>query len=238
MKKALIFILLICFSFDVWANIETSYQAFLELNYSYTNHPEAVLVRQQSIKNENSKKDSSDIYCLHHKKGQCVRLNSNKKTQYFFASDSGYYLYTNKLTSPLKISGAYKIEEAEIQDLLKIDFKNDYSIVEIKDELLLERQTKKSPYKFISFRIAEKDIYELAFLDNKKNPVRKLVYHAGNVDGFLCFKQIDVYNLLFNKNVSWITISIQIVDVPSSLFAVSKIKQLTERMDAILKAQP
>ena len=86
--------------------------------------------------------------------------------------------------------------------------------------------------------MAGKDVYELTFLDNKKNPVRKLVYHAGNVDGFLCFKQIGAYNLLFNKNVSWITISIQIVDVPSSLFAVSKIKQLTERMDAILKAQP
>jgi len=42
-------------------------------------------------------------------------------------------------------------------------------------------------------------------------------------------------NLLFNKNISWTTVSIQIVDVPSSLFTVSKIKQLAERMDAILK---
>lgn len=236
MKNTLIFVLIACLSFKTWASIEVAYQSFLELNYSYTNTFDSVLTKQHSIKNENTTKHSSYIYCLHHKKGQCVRLKSKTKTQYFFSTNSGYYLYTNKLKSPLKVSGAYQVEEFEIQDLLKIDFKNEYAIVEINENIItLERQTKKSPYRFISFETKEKDVYTLIFLDNKKNPIRKLVYHAGNVDGFPCFKQIDAYNLLFNKNVSWITESIQKADVPSSLFAVSKIKQLTEQMENILK---
>ncbi|MGP1438486.1 MAG: hypothetical protein ACTTKH_05380 [Treponema sp.] len=235
MKKLFIFIFTVCFSFYAEASIENAYYTFLEFNYSFVNTAESILTKQHSIKNENNKNNFSYVYCLHHKKGQCVRLITNTKTQYFFRADSGYYLYTNKLKSPLKISGAYQVEEFEIQDLLKIDFKNEYSITEINDNIILERQTKKSPYKFISFMSTSDDTYELTFLDNKKNPIRKLIYHAGNVDGVHCFKQIDAYNLLFNKNISWVTESIQKVNIPSSLFAISKIKQLAEQMDSILK---
>ena len=233
MKKAIIFFLVSCLLLKVWADVEVAYNAFLELNSSYTSFSEAILTRQHSIK----EKTDSYVYCLHHKKGQCVRLKTNAKIQYFFGSDSGYYIYTNKLKSPLKISGAYKVEEFEIQDLLKIDLKDEYAIVEITNDVItLERQTnKKSPYKFIFFQSNVDGIYELVFLDNKKNPIRKLIYHKGNVDGFHCFRQIDAYNLLFNKNISWITENIQKADVPSSLFAISKIKQLTEQMNAILK---
>ncbi len=222
------------------------YMEFLKLNALYTQIEEPLLVRQEIIKykDENTEKAKDYVYCLFHKNGQCVQIKTAKnKMQYFFASPQGYWLYTNKLKTPLKISGSYKVEEHEIQDILKIDFQNEYKIIECDDlHIVLEKVSGKSAYKFIFFEAggwkdAKEQSYSITLCDNKKNQVRRFVYHKGDVDGFTLFSQIDIYNLTFKReeHMEWHTLSVQEVSVPTSLFVFSKIKQLTEQMAHIIK---
>lgn len=215
-----------------------AYNEFLTLNGTYTDTQETVLIKQ-SISNYEAggkKKKSDTVYCLFHKNGQCVRMKTKSGIQYFFSSTQGYWVSNSKLKTPLKISGAYKIEEFEVQDILKTDFKIDYKPVGIEHNgLLLERQTKKPAYQFIVFEKKE-NAFELSFCDTKKKPVRKIVYHAGSVDGIPCFYKIDIYDLVFKKDSysSWLTEEIKKADVPSSLFNYAQIKQLTQKMESLL----
>ena len=176
---------------------------------------------------------------MFHKNGQCVRMKTKSGIQYFFSSDQGYWLLTKKLKSPLKISGSYKVEEFEIQDILKIDFRNEYRIADSTDGILtLERTSSKAAYKFVLFEKTDDEVFELTFTDTKKNPVRTLRYSRGIVDGYECFKQIDIYNLLFDKDMvnTWITEGITPTDVPASLFQYSNMKMLSQKMEGITSA--
>lgn len=248
MKKNFIFLFVILASSLLFAQnkekeiAEKEYQDFLKLNSSSINIEKTVLTKQRIInyKGDKGQKSQDYVYCLLHKNGQCVQIKAKNKIQYFFSSDQGYWLFTNKLKSPLKVQGSYKVEEADVQDILKLDFEKEYDILDFKDSILsLERKGQKSAYKFIFFEKTSSNEYTIIFADNKKNPVRKLVYHSGEVDGINTFKQIDIYNLLFKRKAysSWVTESIKEVNIPSSFFSYSKIKQLTEKMSSILKEE-
>ncbi len=43
--------------------------------------------------------------------------------------------YTLELKSPLKVQGSYKVEEADVQDILKLDFEKEYDILDFKDSI-------------------------------------------------------------------------------------------------------
>ena len=227
----------------------TDYECFLSVNKAYGSD-RTVLVQQRIIKQKKNAQrknaqpnsvasKSETAYCLFHKNGQCVRMKTKSGIQYFFSSDQGYWLLTKKLKSPLKISGSYKVEEFEIQDILKIDFRNKYRIADSTDGILtLERTSSKAAYKFVLFEKTDDEVFELTFTDTKKNPVRTLRYSRGIVDGYECFKQIDIYNLLFDKDMvnTWITEGITPTDVPASLFQYSNMKMLSQKIEGITSA--
>ena len=227
----------------------TDYERFLSVNKAYGSD-RTVLVQQRIIKQKKNAQrknaqsnsvasKSETAYCLFHKNGQCVRMKTKSGIQYFFSSDQGYWLLTKKLKSPLKISGSYKVEEFEIQDILKIDFRNEYRIADSTDGVLtLERTSSKAAYKFVLFEKTDDEVFELTFTDTKKNPVRTLRYSRGIVDGYECFKQIDIYNLLFDKDMvsTWITEGITPTDVPASLFQYSNMKMLSQKMERLFSA--
>lgn len=244
MKKIKSFFIIIFFTYTVFLFSQekiddTDYKEFLKLNAGYTEAEDSFLTKQSIIKYEKNLKPiySDSSYCLFHKNGQCVQIKSKNKIQYFFSSDQGYWLYNKNLKTPLKISGSYKIEEFEIQDILKTNFKADYKLISYEDGIFtLERQNQKAVYKFIFLAKKDKNIFELQFTDVRKVPIRKLVYHVSVVDGYLCFKKIDVYNLIFDKDSysSWITENVRKVDISSSLFSFSQIKHLTQRMEGLI----
>lgn len=215
------------------------YESFLAINTAYA--PEQTVLVKQSIvkrKADAQSKISDTAYCLFHKNGQCVRIKTKTGVQYFFSSDQGYWLLTKKLKSPLKISGAYKVEEFEVQDMLKTDFKHEYRIAGSEGSVLtLERTTTKAAYKFVLFEKTDTDTFELTFTDTKKNPVRKLTYRRGTVDGYDCFREIGIYNLLFDKDSvsSWITERILPLDVPAALFTYSNMKMLAQKIEGMLQ---
>ena len=214
------------------------YEDFLNVNKTYATDT-TVLIKQVIVKrNETAGTKTTDsAYCLFHRNGQCVRIKTKRGIQYFFSSNEGCWLFTNKLKSPLKVSGTNKVEEFEVQDLLKTDFKNEYAIIEAEAGVVtLERKKAKPAYKYILFQKNTASAFELTFIDGKKNPARKLVYHRGNVDGYDCFRQIDVYDLLFKKDTStsWITEWIKPAEVPAALFTYSQMKALTQKIEALL----
>lgn len=251
MNKYKLFLFFLVFSFVLSGEVkfdDKDYLYFLKINAGYTESSETFLTEQEVIKYDKDLKEDSSLssYCLFHKTGQCVRIRSKNKLQYFFSADNGYWLYNKNLKMPLKISGAYKVEEFEVQDILKTNFKNDYKIIDYQDKknkslinkgLILERQNQKASYKYIIFTKKADDIFELQFCDAKKNIIKKLIYHVENIDGYPCFAKIDVYNMLFEKNSysSWITKSIKKVDIPSSLFSSSQIKHLSQKMEGLIK---
>ncbi|CEM63064.1 hypothetical protein DWQ65_01585 [Treponema phagedenis] len=224
----------ICAAFAISENITADYDSFLKLNTIYVESENSLLTKVK-VKNEKEDKDIIAVYCLFHKQGQCIQIQSKSGTQYFFSSSQGYWVFNKKLKTPLKISGSYKAEEFEVQDILKTDFRNDYQMSgEESETLILERKTKKTTYHFILFKKIEES-YELIFCDSKKNKLRKITYYPGKVNGFPCFYKIDIENLLFKKDSvsSWITEEVKTVSVPSSLFSLSNIKQLTQKMSAL-----
>lgn len=240
MKHFIFYIFLICsitaFSEEL---VFEPYNEFLRLNEIYTETKESVLIQQSIIKCEkNGKKKSSEtVYCLVHKNGQFVQIKTKAGLQYFFSSNQGYWIFNKKLKTPLKISGTYKVEEIEVQDVLKTNFKLDYKPVSLEGNILtLERKTQKAAYKFVLFE-NDGEIFELIFCDKNKNPVRKIVYHNGKVDKITCFNKIDIYNLLFKKDSysSWITEKIKTVNVPSSLFTHTQIKILSQKIEGLIK---
>ncbi|UTC76795.1 hypothetical protein E4O04_01685 [Treponema sp. OMZ 799] len=219
---------------------DEDYQYFLKINSGYIEASETFLTEQAIIKYNKDLKEESRLYsyCLFNKSGQFVRIKSKNKIQYFFSSNEGYWLYNKNLKTPLKISGAYKIEEFEVQDILKTDFKSNYKIIEYKNnDFILEKQNSKASYKYIIFTKKAKNIFELKFTDAKQTPIKKLVYHIENIDGYPCFAKIDVYDMLFEKNAysSWITMSIKKADIPASLFSYSQLKHLTQKMENLIK---
>lgn len=223
--------------FGINGRERTDYEEFLAVNSTYV-ADKTVLVKQVMIKRKKSAGyNTNDAYCLFHASGQCVRINFKRTVQYFFSSNEGYWLFTKKLKSPLKISGSYKVEELEVQDLLKTDFKHEYTVIASEAGILtLERKTTGPVYKYILFQKTGDATFELTFTDTKKKPVRKFVYHRGTVDGYDCFKQIDIYNVLFNKDIgdSWITEWIKPVEVPHTLFHYAHIKALTQKMETLI----
>lgn len=242
-KKFFLQLIFLAFLFVLYAEEkfnEEDYQKFLKINAGYTEISETLLTEQAVIKYNKSLKEKDRIvsHCLFHKNGQFVRIESKNKIQYFFNSNKGYWLYNKNLKTPLKISGAYKVEEFEVQDILKIDFKRDYKIIDSKDYIFtLEKQNPKVSYKYIIFTKKDKNIFELIFTDTKKVPVKKLVYHVENIDGYPCFAKIDIYNMIFEKYAysSWITKSIKKLELPVSLFSYSQIKHLSQKMESLIK---
>ena len=71
----------------------------------------------------------------------------------------------------------------------------------------------------------------------KKNKIRKICYRSGTVSNRICFDKIDIYNLLFDKdsNSSWITKEIKDVSIPASLFSLSNITQLVQKLSALIE---
>lgn len=219
------------------SSLTADYDSFLQLNNIYIATSKAFLTTVQVIDQKGDNLPVAEYtYCLFHKQGQCVQIQTKSGIQYFFSTPQGYWIFNKKLRTPLKISGSYKIDAFEVQDILKTDFHNDYKIAGEEDGvLILERQTKKSSYSFILFRKTEVDIFELIFCDMKKNKIRKICYRSGTVSNRICFDKIDIYNLLFDKdtNSSWITKEIKDVSIPASLFSLSNITQLVQKLSAL-----
>ena len=174
------------------------------------------------------------------------KITTEKEAESFFSGDSqltffddfaflsntqGYWIMNKKMKMPLKISGNYKVEEIEIQDVLRIDYANDYKIYgQSENELHLERTSKKMTYKYITFTYISDNTYQIHFLDKDKKQIKELLYSARQVDDFYCFATIEIHSHVFTKNryLKYETNGIELMDIPYSLFTSMQMTNLID----------
>lgn len=228
------------FTQSTTANGSALLEDFSTIHTAYIQEGKTFLTELQTIQyDESNNKVSDDIaYGLFTEAEKMVRIENETGPQYFLSTAQGYWTFNSKLRSSLKISGSFKTEEVEIQDILQIDLLTEYKIVEDIDDtqILLERSSTKMAYPFIRLSKLNDAEYELIYMDRQKTPIRKIIYNAGTVDGFYMFSSLNITNLIFSKGYSvWQTIGIEEVSVPPIFFLHSQMAQLANRIEIFIK---
>jgi hypothetical protein len=221
--------------------------AFMRINDAFVPQGHALLAGQrlQDIGEGNSISSEKSSWTLFSTQGQLTRIAEHASYTYFLVTQRGYWLHNKKLRTPLKISGNYKVSAIEIQDIFRIDYATDYQAIRFEDiqkTVLMERTHKRMVYPYVRISRPERDsnatdTFEVCFMDRNQKPVRILRFIADSVDGYYCFKTIEVYNAVFEKTESarYSTEWIKRVSVPAALFNESNMIPLTAYMDTLLK---
>jgi hypothetical protein len=222
------------------------YRSFIEINNAY-NGPSALLMEQRMVRisDDDTVLDQGDARSLYNNGKQITKINEKNSDVYFLSTENGFWIKNKNLRTPLKISGNYKVEYMEIQDIFRIDIETDYKIVNFETEtnfLLLTRSNNRMVYPFIKIRMInnpgnEETVFELFFLDRNQKPLRRIIYEAGQVNSYYCFKKISAFNLLFNTDAYsvYLTLSVKPVQIPPSLFRETQMNQLILYMENIIQ---
>ena len=140
---------------------------------------------------------------------------------YFLGSNAGYWIMNNRMKTPLKVSGNYQVQQLEIQDILRIDFEKDY-VIEKNEEncVYLTRTNKRIVYPFLEVSKLSDSKYEILFKDKNGKNIKRAVYKNRYISGYNCFYEIEIYDLIFNKNSYFVytTNLIKEQKLPASLF--------------------
>jgi hypothetical protein len=223
------------------------FDEFVSINDEFNTKQRTLLAGQvlQVMINDNTVKNETKTYTVFSRQGQLTMIKENSGYTYFLATARGYWLYNKKLRSPLKISGNYQVSEIEIQDIFRIDYTQDYSVISFDDingTVFVERTNKKMTYPYARISRLPVDgastgIFEVCFMDRTQKPVRTLRFISGLVDGYYCFKAIEVYNMVFEKTeyARYITQSIKNITVPDALFNESQMIRLSSYIDNFIE---
>lgn len=230
MKKIFFVIIHFLILFKVFGQ-SSIYQDFIDINNSFTKDSLLVNQRLEIINTHDGSKKikiAKSIFC---ERKEFTVLPEDKNLS-ILSTTSGYWMKNSKTKKPIKISGSFSVDEIQMQDLLKIDYENDYEITESNlSEFLLKRKNKKISYAHLKLSYdASSKAYTVFVLDNDFKTIKKIVYEASFVDNIQCFSRIKIYNMAFNTNIEncFVTESIKPIKVSKALF-------VPEHMDELLK---
>ena len=84
----------------------------------------------------------------------------------------------------------------------------------------LSRTNKKIVYPFLEVSKLSDSKYEILFKDKNGKKIKRAVYKNGYVSGYNCFYEIEIHDLIFNKNTYFVYITnlIKKQKLPASLF--------------------
>lgn len=148
---------------------------------------------------------------------------------YFLGTMQGYWIMNNRMRTPLKISGNYQVQEIQIQDILRIDFERDYAIEKYENDIIyLNRVNKKAVYPFLEIRRVAESEYQILFNDKNNKNIKKAIYKKGNISGHDFFFEIEMYDMVFNKDeyFKYSTDLIKEIELPDSLFSQNQMYNL------------
>ena len=226
MKCKLIFFVLIFFNFAIFANeVNSFFGDFIEINNVFIKEP--LYAKQQLISKNESSMEEKDAYSFFCGDSQLTFFDNC----FFLGTNQGYWIMNDRMKMPLKVSGNYQVEEIEIQDILRIDFINDYEILNILDnEIWLQRKSKKAVYYFIAIKKEPKGKYRLIFQDKNKTNIKEAIYTEGIVNNLKCFSEIEIYNLTINTNkkLKYITKFVNKLNISQALFSHTQMGNLID----------
>ncbi|MGP1454186.1 MAG: hypothetical protein ACTTJ7_00260 [Treponema sp.] len=224
-KKFFCVLMLINCSLFAFSQVYSFYDEFIRINNILGN--QQYLASQKLIITENNKIiEEKTAISIFSGESQVTSVSNS----YFLSTPHGYWMFNKKLKSPLKISGNFQIEDFDIQDILRIDYKNNYRQVSTENaqEFLFERVSKKMTYPYISIRQPSSKQYETTFMDKNKKPIKTLIYTAGYINNTEYFSNIEIHNHLFNASTTrrYITVSLSKIKIPTILFSSTQLEKL------------
>ncbi len=218
MKKIILTLTFISIAMALFANEETLfYKEFIKINNAFIGKS---LFAEQTLNTYDSEKNKAEkLKAISFFSGESQLTYFDKS--YFLGTNAGYWIMNNRMKTPLKVSGNYQVQQLEIQDILRIDFEKDYLIEKSENNwVYLNRSNKKMVYPFLELTKLSDSKYEILFKDKNGNNIKRAVYKNGNVSGYNCFYEIEIYDLVFNKNTYFVytTNLIKEQKLPASLF--------------------
>lgn len=207
------------------------YTEFLSINNGLFEDGTIYFARQKLLKYDGDKKtEEIPVVSIMSTENQFSIIKEKKEELFFLSMKKGYWIANNKMRMPMKISGSYKISEIDVQDILRIDFENDFKLVDQTEEIVtLERKNKRISYYYAELQ-KKGDAFELILQDRNKQNIKKMVYEVGFLNKKKCFDKISVYDLVFEtqkKNVYITEEYVEIKNFPQSLFNQNNFKELS-----------
>lgn len=218
MKKNILALILISIAMTLFANEDIKfYKDFITINNAFVG--KSLLAEQTLTTYDLEKNKAEKLKAVSFFSGESQLTYFDKS--YFLGTNAGYWIMNNRMKTPLKVSGNYQVQQLEIQDILRIDFEKDYLIEKNENNCVyLSRTNKKILYPFLEVSKLSDSKYEILFKDKNGKKIKRAVYKNGNVSGYNCFYEIEIYDLIFNKNTYFVYITnlIKKQKLPASLF--------------------
>lgn len=218
MKKYILTLILISIAMTLFANEDIKfYKDFITINNVFIGKS---LLAEQTVTTYDSEKNKAEkLKAVSFFSGESQLTYFDKS--YFLGSNAGYWIMNNRMKTPLKVSGNYQVQQLEIQDILRIDFEKDY-VIEKNEEncVYLTRTNKRIVYPFLEVSKLSDSKYEILFKDKNGKNIKRAVYKNRYISGYNCFYEIEIYDLIFNKNSYFVytTNLIKEQKLPASLF--------------------
>lgn len=203
---------------------------FVKLNHScVSSQIKSTLFFKHSLQiyENNNLKESYKVHDFFKGTDQLLLIKDKGEDKIFLNTQNGYWVQSARMRSALKISGNFKAHGMDVQDIFRIDFQNDYKIIESKNgKVYLERTNTKISYPFLSLE-KKNQYFEGIFMDKNQRALKRLRYFPGNVSGFSCFQKVAVVDLIFHTDKTYVyaILSIQRASLPSSFFRPTNMMQ-------------
>lgn len=226
MKKYILALILISITMTLFADEEPLFfKEFIIINNAFIGKS---VIAEQTLTTYNLEKNKAEkLEAVSFFSGESQLTYFDKS--YFLGTNAGYWIMNNRMKTPLKVSGNYQVQQLEIQDILRIDFEKDYLIEKNENNCVyLSRTNKKIVYPFLEVSKLSDSKYEILFKDKNGKNIKRAVYKNENVSGYNCFYEIEIYDLIFNKNTYFVytTNLVKEQKLPASLFNQNQMHNL------------
>lgn len=238
MKRKCIAFLLIYTAAGFLCFSEDFYSDFLKTHNAYAEKSAATFfiqsLREFNASGELLNETPAKSLCLG--SSQITRISQKNGDFYFLSTKAGYWIKNKKLLQPMKISGSYKVMDIQMQDLLRLDFENDFERIEgssAEGYVLLKKVNKKNSYSYLKLEKPGAD-YRIEVLDNNRNKIKTMVYEKGTLNGVELFTRISICDdfLTAGTRYEYITKDSKTAKVSKALFSPNYMDELMERLDA------
>lgn len=177
---------------------------------------------------------------------QITSVSQKNGDLYFLSTNSGYWTKSKKLKQAIKISGSYKVMDIQMQDLLRLDFQNDFEITEDfqPQSVLLKRVNKKNSYSYLRLnenlsgeeQDKERNVFAVEVLDSNMKKIKSIFYESSQIKGITLFSKIAIYDEFVSagSHYDYITLDLKKLDVKisKSLFSLNFMDELVEILES------
>lgn len=239
MIKNNIFFYIFFLMFSFFCFSEDLYNDFLKIYNSYSDEKNIYFFTQE-LQEYNSKKElekQNYAKSINFGNSQITQITQTNGNLYFLSTNNGYWIKNKKLKQPMKISGSYKVMDIQMQDLLRLDFENDFEIDKTDNDIqsvLLKRINKKNSYSFLRLKKNE-NIFVIEVLDNDKQKIKSIFYESSVLNGIELFSKITIYDdfLLEKSYYEYITTSFKVINqkISKNLFNPNFMDELIKILD-------